>query len=89
MLNHRRTKRPHCMPTHLSESEALHVAKQAYERGWSNSAYIRNLVMQDIQRVADERQLMSSVTGMPKEQFDLFERAERRPNRKQQKTPQA
>lgn len=32
----RSPKKTHCMPTHLPDEEALHVAQEAYERGWSH-----------------------------------------------------
>lgn len=46
----RREKKEFCVPTHLTESEALHVADMAGEREWSNSAYIRHLIKQDMKR---------------------------------------
>lgn len=42
MLRQRAPKKTHCMPTHLADEEALHVAQEAYERGWSHSQYIRS-----------------------------------------------
>lgn len=66
-----------CMPTHLPVFLAQHVAGKAYEREWSNSQYLRWLVMQDKKRCEDDSQLMSEVTGIPREQFDLIERNER------------
>lgn len=50
VLNTRRQKKGFCVPTHLTEAEALHVAEQAVEREWSNSAYIRHLIKKDIER---------------------------------------
>ena len=39
MLRQRAPKKTHCMPTHLADEEALHVAQEVYERGWSHSQY--------------------------------------------------
>ena len=66
------------MPTHLTDDLAKHVARQAYERGWSNSQYIRSLVALDQKRCEDDMNLMSEVTGINTEQFDLIERSERK-----------
>lgn len=50
VINARRQKKPFCVPTHLTEAEASHVAEQAVEREWSNSAYIRHLIKKDMDR---------------------------------------
>ncbi len=71
------SKKTVCVPTHLPELLAQHVAGRAYERDWSNSQYLRWLVIQDKKRCEDDSQLMSEVTGIPREQFDLIERNER------------
>lgn len=71
------SKKTVCMPTHLPEILAQHVARQAYERCWSNSQYLRWLVTLDNKRCEDDSQLMSEVTGIPRERFDLIERNER------------
>ncbi|MFV5507281.1 hypothetical protein [Acinetobacter sp. 197] len=69
-------KKTVCMPTHLPEQVAEHIAKEAYERGWSNSQYLRWLAMLDMKRCEDDKNLMSQVTGIPRERFDLFEQKE-------------
>lgn len=50
MITARREKKGFCVPTHLTETEALHVAEMAVEREWSNSAYIRHLIKKDMER---------------------------------------
>ncbi len=59
-----------CMTAHLNDGQAEHVFKQALERGWSNSQYLRWLVILDKKRVDDEADLMSRTAGIPREQFD-------------------
>lgn len=78
MLERDREKKLICMPTHVGEDDALHVVEQAYERGWSNSAYIRHLIKQDRKRHLDASYLMSEVVGESNERFDLYERNERK-----------
>ncbi|MDS7931871.1 hypothetical protein RMB13_20760 [Acinetobacter sp. V102_4] len=67
------TKKTVCMPTHLSECVAKHIAREAYERGWSNSQYLRWLAILDMKRCEDDKNLMSQVSGIPRERFDLYE----------------
>ncbi|ESK41051.1 hypothetical protein P256_00036 [Acinetobacter nectaris CIP 110549] len=69
----RTKKKTVCMPTHLPEDVALHIAQEAYERGWSNSGYLRWLAMEDMDRCEDGKNLMAEVSGIPRERFDLFE----------------
>ncbi len=71
------SKKAVCMPTHLTEELAEHVARQAYERGWSNSQYLRWLVILDKKRVDNDAKLICKVADIPREQFDLTERNER------------
>ena len=71
------SKKSVCMPAHLSEDVALHIAKEALERGWSNSQYLRWLANLDMKRCEDNSQLMSEVSGIPRERLDLVERNER------------
>lgn len=71
------SKKAVCMPTHLTDELARHVARQAHERGWSNSQYLRWLVILDKKRCEDDAKLMSEVAGIEREQFDLIERRER------------
>ena len=71
------TKKTVCMPTHLSERVAEHIAREAYERGWSNSQYLRWLSILDMKRCEDDANLMSKVSGIPRERFDLYEQSER------------
>ncbi|TPS75784.1 hypothetical protein [Acinetobacter baumannii] len=68
-------KKTHCMPTHLPELVAEHVAREAYERGWSNSQYLRWLAIMDMKRCEDDKNLMSLVSGIPRERFDLYEQS--------------
>lgn len=70
------SKKTVCMPAHLSEAVAKHIAKEAYERGWSNSQYLRWLAISDMKRCEDDKNLMSEVSGIPRERFDLFEQNE-------------
>lgn len=70
-------KKSVCMPAHLDEATALHVTRQAIDRGWSNSQYLRWLAILDMNRCEDDSQLMSEATGIPRERFDLIERNER------------
>lgn len=70
------SKKSVCMPAHLSEDVAYHISRQALERGWSNSQYLRWLAILDKKRCDDDSQLMSQVSGIPREQFDLIERSE-------------
>lgn len=78
----RSPKKTHCiMPTHLPDEEALHVAQEAYERGWSHSQYIRSLVTADLRRKESQAQLDARVSGYTTEQhgqFVLCERSERK-----------
>ncbi|RZG63648.1 hypothetical protein EXE25_18955 [Acinetobacter bouvetii] len=69
-------KKTVCMPTHLSERVAEHIAREAYERGWSNSQYLRWLAILDMKRCEDDAKLMSKVSGIPRERFDLYEQTE-------------
>lgn len=71
------SKKSVCMPAHLSEDVAHHISRQALERGWSNSQYLRWLAILDKKRCDDDSQLMSQMAGIPREQFDLIERNER------------
>lgn len=73
----REPKKTHCVPAHLTGEEAEHVAIEAYERGWSNSRYVRWLVMLDKKRKEDGLNLMAKVSGIPRERFDLNDRSER------------
>ena len=66
------------MPAHLTDELAEHVARQAYERGWSNSQYLRWLVILDKKRCEDDAKLISKVTDIHRKQFDLIERGERK-----------
>lgn len=68
------SKKTVCIPTHLTDELSTHVARQAFERGWSNSQYLRWLVILDDKRCKDDAELMSEVTGVNREQFDLIER---------------
>jgi hypothetical protein len=68
------SKKTVCIPTHLTDELSKHVARQAFERGWSNSQYLRWLVILDDKRCKDDAELMSEVTGVNREQFDLIER---------------
>lgn len=78
MLERNREKKTCCVPTHLTECEAIHVAEQAYERGWSNSAYIRHLVRQDQKRHLDDSYLMGEVLGVSNKQLEQAEPSERK-----------
>lgn len=71
------SKKTVCMPAHLTQELARHVAEQAFDRGWSNSQYLRFLVMMDKKCCEDDANLMSEVTGIDRERFDLSERNER------------
>lgn len=71
------SKKSVCMPSHLPEDVAHHISRQAIERGWSNSQYLRWLAILDKKRCDDDSQLMSEMAGIPREQFDLIERNER------------
>lgn len=68
------SKKTVCVPAHLTDELSKHVARQALERGWSNSQYLRWLVILDKKRCEDDAELMSEVTGVNREQFDLIER---------------
>ncbi|MCF9034403.1 hypothetical protein [Acinetobacter nectaris] len=68
-------KKSVCMPTHLPEDVAKHIAKEAYERHWSNSQYLRWLAIEDMERCEDDKNLMAEVSGIPRERFDLFEQS--------------
>ena len=72
------TKNTVCMPAHLPEVVAMHIAKQAKDRGWSNSQYLRFLAMLDLKRVEDDAKITAEVHGIPREQFELSERSERK-----------
>ena len=77
----RSPKKTHCMPTHLADEEALHVAQEAYERGWSHSQYIRSLVTEDLRRKQSQVQLDARVSGYATEHYGPFvpcERGERK-----------
>lgn len=78
MLERNREKKTCCVPTHLTECEAMHVAEQAYERGWSNSAYIRHLVKQDQKRHLDDSYLMGEVLGVSNKQLEQAELSEQK-----------
>ena len=81
LLHPRAPKKTHCMPTHLPDEEALHVAQEAYERGWSHSQYIRSLVTADLRRKESQAQLDARVSGYATEQYGPFvlcERGERK-----------
>lgn len=78
MLKHKKSKHPYCVPTHLTEEEALHIEQQAFERGWSNSAYLRSLVIADMSRMADDLHLRACVLGINSEQLKLFKHCERK-----------
>ncbi len=67
-------KKTVCMPAHLPDDVAEHIAGQAYDRGWSNSQYLRWLAIQDKKRCEDDNHLMSEVSGIPREQLDPFRR---------------
>jgi hypothetical protein len=82
MSQRTKTKRPFCTPTHLSEGEFTHVSEQAFERGWSNSAYIRSLVIADKQRHEDELNFRATASGLPIEHFELFDHSVRFGRRK-------
>ena len=71
------SKKTVCMPAHLDEETALHVTRQAIQRGWSNSQYLRWLAILDMNRCEDDSHLMSQVTGISRERFDLTEQNER------------
>lgn len=71
------SKKSVCMPAHLPEDVARHIARQALDRGWSHSQYLRWLAILDKKRCDDDSQLISEVTGIPRERFDLIERNER------------
>lgn len=73
MTRRNSTKKTVCMPAHLSEKVAEHIASEAYDRGWSNSQYLRWLAILDMKRCEDDKDLMSKVSGIPRERFDLFE----------------
>lgn len=73
MTRRNNTKKTVCMPAHLSEKVAEHIAREAYDRGWSNSQYLRWLAILDMKRCEDDKNLMSKVSGIPRERFDLFE----------------
>ncbi|WP_251992236.1 hypothetical protein [Acinetobacter sp. ANC 4218] len=77
MLEKNREKKNICMPTHITESEAIYVAEQANERDWSNSAYIRHLIRQDRKRYLDALYLMDEVSGESSERFELNGQSER------------
>lgn len=77
MTRRNSTKKTVCMPAHLSEKVAEHIAREAYDRGWSNSQYLRWLAILDMKRCEDDRDLMSKVSGIPRERFDLFEQDKR------------
>ena len=78
MLERNKLKKTICMPAHLDDGDALHVAEQANDRGWSNSAYIRYLVKQDRKRHLDDLYLTNEVYGESSERFDLCEQNERK-----------
>lgn len=71
VMRQKEAKKSNCLPTHLTDDEAEHVAVEAYERGWSNSRYLRWLVMLDIKRKEDGLDLIAKVSGIPRERFDL------------------
>lgn len=79
MLSSRREKKEFCVPTHLTEAEALHVADQAGEREWSNSKYIRHLIIKDMQRQATDDHLMSGCMTSYTKQFEHSVRNEKSP----------
>lgn len=66
----RNAKKTVCMPTHLSEDVAEHIAGQAYERGWSNSQYLRFLAIEDKKRCDDDHNLMVKVSGHTTERLN-------------------
>ncbi|WP_032047418.1 hypothetical protein [Acinetobacter baumannii] len=78
-------KKTVCMPTHLSEPVAEHVAREAYERGWSNSQYLRWLAILDMKRCEDDKNLMSQISGIPRERFDLYEQRKQSVRRERNK----
>ncbi|MDQ8954520.1 hypothetical protein RFH42_16340 [Acinetobacter rudis] len=70
-------KKTVCMPAHLPEDIAEHVASKAYERDWSNSQYLRWLAIQDKKRCEDDNNLMAKVSGVAREQLDPFRQIDR------------
>lgn len=74
MSSTRGTSQLRCMPAHLPEDLAAHVCRKAAEREWSNSQYLKYLVMQDKKRCADEEYFMEEATGLSTEQFEQCER---------------
>lgn len=70
-------KKTVCMPTHLPDDVAEHIAGKAYDRGWSNSQYLRWLAIQDKKRCEDDDNLTARVSGIPREQLDPFSRSGR------------
>lgn len=79
MLSSRREKKEFCVPTHLTEAEALHIADQAGEREWSNSKYIRHLIIKDMQRQATDSYLNAECVTSYTKQFVQNERNEKSP----------
>lgn len=76
VLNTRRQKKEFCVPTHLTEQEALHVADMAGEREWSNSAYIRHLVKKDMERHLADSYLKGEIPEYATKQFECSVRNE-------------
>lgn len=76
VINARREKKEFCVPTHLTETEALHVADMAGEREWSNSAYIRHLIKQDIKKHLTDSYLNSECVTQSTKQSDFSVRNE-------------
>lgn len=74
----RREKKDFCIPTHLTESEALHIVEEAEERGWSNSAYLRHLVKQDQKRRLAELHLSGDEDMYATERNECSVRIERK-----------
>ncbi len=70
-------KKTVCMSTHLPDEVAEHIAGKAYDRGWSNSQYLRWLAIQDKNRCEDDDNLMARASGIPREQLNPFARTVR------------
>ncbi|OTG73398.1 hypothetical protein B9T23_13680 [Acinetobacter terrae] len=83
-MNVRRQKKEFCVSTHLTETEALHVADMAGEREWSNSAYIRHLIKKDIERHLTDSYLNDECSIGSTKHFDFSVR-----NEQAQKSPVA